>query len=82
MKKIKVVLLEMVLLVKLKLCFSSVADVYIFDIDPLKLHIQLNQLMIVIRFCLCSNPMNLDGSQDFSIVENIFEDASKNQFTL
>ena len=58
--------------------FSSVADVYIFDIDPLKSTHTIESINDCDFVFVCvPTPMNLDGSQDFSIVENIFKDASK-----
>ena len=61
--------------------FSSVAKVYVYDIDPLK---SLNSLEEVHNcdfvFVCVPTPMFRDGKQDFSIVEKVFVNAKKNQF--
>ena len=57
--------------------FSPVADLYVYDTDPLK---SLNDLESV-HFCdfvfICvPTPMFQDGSQDLSYVEDVFEKAT------
>jgi UDPglucose 6-dehydrogenase len=57
--------------------FSSVSDLYVYDIDPLK---SLNDLQPVhtcdFVFICVPTPMFEDGSQDLSYVENAFEKAT------
>jgi nucleotide sugar dehydrogenase len=57
--------------------FSSVADVYIFDIDPSRC---LNDVESVHHcdfvFVCVPTPMHKDGSHDLSYVENVFEKAT------
>jgi nucleotide sugar dehydrogenase len=56
--------------------FSSVSDLYVYDIDPLK---SLNDLESVHNcdfvFICVPTPMFEDGSQDISYVESVFEKA-------
>ena len=57
--------------------FSSVSDLYVYDIDPLK---SLNDLQSVHKcdfvFICVPTPMFKDGSQDLSYVESSFEKAT------
>ncbi|MEK9912915.1 MAG: hypothetical protein VW580_03230 [Flavobacteriaceae bacterium] len=58
--------------------FSSIAEMYIYDIDPSR---SLNDLESVHKcdyvFVCVPTPMHLDGSQDLSYVEGVFEMATK-----
>ena len=57
--------------------FSSVSDIYVYDIDPLK---SLDDLESVhscdFVFVCVPTPMYEDGSQDLSYVEGVFEKAT------
>ena len=57
--------------------FSSVADIYVYDIDPSRC---LNDIKSVHHcdfvFVCVPTPMYEDGSQDLSYVETVFEEAS------
>ena len=57
--------------------FSSVADMYVYDTDPLK---SLNDIESVHQcdfvFVCVPTPMYEDGSQDLSYVESAFEKAT------
>jgi nucleotide sugar dehydrogenase len=58
--------------------FSSISDLYVYDIDPLKC---INDLESVHNcdfvFICVPTPMFEDGSQDLSYVESAFENASR-----
>jgi len=57
--------------------FSSIAEMFIYDIDPLR---SLNDLESVNKcdyvFICVPTPMHFDGSQDLSYVESVFEMAT------
>ena len=57
--------------------FSSISDLYVYDINPLK---SLNKLELVHNcdyvFICVPTPMFEDGSQDLSYIENVFESAT------
>ena len=57
--------------------FSSISDLYVYDIDPLK---SLNDLEFIHNcdyvFICVPTPMFKDGSQDLSYVESVFEKAT------
>ncbi len=59
--------------------FSSVADIFIYDIDPKK---SKDELSIVHQcdyvFVCVPTPMNKCGEQDLSFVENVFKNANEN----
>ena len=56
--------------------FSTIADIFIYDIDPLK---SMNSLKLIhdcdYVFVCVPTPMNKKGKQDFSYVENVFKYA-------
>ena len=57
--------------------FSSVADLYVFDIDPKKsLDNQYSVHNCDFVFICVPTPMFMDGSQDLSYVESVFEKAT------
>ena len=57
--------------------FSSVSDLYIYDIDPLKCKDDLESLYNCDFVFICvPTPMFEDGSQDLSYVENTFKKAT------
>ena len=57
--------------------FSSVSDIYVYDIDPLRC---LNDIESVhdcdFVFVCVPTPMHKDGSQDLSFVDSVFEKAT------
>ena len=59
--------------------FSSVSNVFIYDIDPLR---SINDLKSIHNcdfiFVCVPTPMFEDGSQDLSYVENAFTNANNN----
>ena len=56
--------------------FSSVSDVYVFDIDPLKTKDELKDIHTCDFVFVCvPTPMFKDGSQDLSYVEKAFKEA-------
>ena len=58
--------------------FSTVADVYIYDIDVLKSKNSLNQVHDCEFVFVCvPTPMKRDGSQDLNAIENVFKQAKK-----
>ena len=58
--------------------FSPVSDIYIYDLDPLKSTHSLEEVNLCDFVFVCvPTPMNKDGSQDFTIVEKVFENATK-----
>ena len=58
--------------------FSPVSDIYIYDLDPLKSTHSLKEVNLCDFVFVCvPTPMNKDGSQDFTIVEKVFENATK-----
>ena len=58
--------------------FSPVADIFIFDKNPLK---SMNTLEEVLKsdfiFVCVPTPMKQNGSQDFSYIKNVFENAKE-----
>ncbi len=61
----------------LAFAFSSVSDVFIYDIDPYKSKDKLEKVHLCDFVFVCvPTPMYKDGSQDFSSVENVFKHAS------
>ena len=57
--------------------FSSISDLYIYDIDPLKCKDDLESLYNCDFVFICvPTPMFEDGSQDLSYVENTFKKAT------
>jgi len=57
--------------------FSSVSDLYVYDVDPLKSLDDLNSLHNCDFVFICvPTPMFRDGSQDLSYVDNAFEKAT------
>ena len=59
--------------------FSSVSDLYVYDIDPLKCKDDLESLYNCDFVFICvPTPMFEDGSQDLSYVENTFKKATNN----
>ena len=61
----------------LAFAFSTVSDVYIFDIDKKKTINSLNEVNKCDFVFVCvPTPMSKDGSQDLSNVNNVFEKAS------
>ena len=58
--------------------FSPIAKVMVYDLDPLKTKNSIQEVSECDFVFVCvPTPMNIDGSQDFSIVESIFENATK-----
>ena len=61
----------------LAFAFSTTADIFIYDINPLKSKDSLEKIYKCEYVFICvPTPMNKDGSQDFSFVENVFKSAS------
>lgn len=61
----------------LAFAFSSVSDLFIFDIDPSKSTDEIEKVYQTDFVFVCvPTPMFEDGSQDFSAVENVFKSAS------
>ena len=58
-------------------CFSSIANIYVYDIDPLKSTSTLSEVhQSDFVFVCVPTPMLQDGSQDFSYVEKVFQKAT------
>ena len=63
--------------------FSSVSELFIFDINPLKSFSNLKQIHNCDFVFVCvPTPMFKDGSQDLSYVEEVFQMDLENQFIL
>jgi len=63
--------------------FSPIADVRIYDINPLKAtHTLEETLEQQFVFVCLPTPMNMDGVQDISYIENFFESITPNEDTL
>ena len=61
--------------------FSPVADLYVYDTDPLKSLDDLESVHSCDFVFICvPTPMFQDGSQDLSYVESTFEKAHPNEF--
>ena len=57
--------------------FSPISEIYVHDIDPLKSKNSLSEVHSCNFVFICvPTPMNVDGSQDLSFVDNVFENAS------
>ena len=57
--------------------FSPIADIRVYDIDPLKsTHTLEETLKSDFVFVCVPTPMKKDGSQDLSYIERVFENAS------
>ena len=62
----------------LAFAFSSITDICIYDIDPLKSKGTIDEVHDCDFVFVCvPTPMNKNGSQDFTFVENVFKNASK-----
>ena len=58
--------------------FSPTCEIKIFDKNPLKSINSLNEVLESDFIFVCvPTPMKKDGSQDFSFIENVFENANK-----
>ena len=58
--------------------FSPISEICIYDIDPLKSNCSINQVHNCDYVFVCvPTPMNKNGSQDFSYIENVFSNATK-----
>ncbi len=58
--------------------FSPINEICIYDIDPLKSNCSINQVHNCDYVFVCvPTPMNKNGSQDFSYIENVFSNATK-----
>ena len=58
--------------------FSPTCEINIFDKDPLKSINTLDEVLCSDFIFVCvPTPMKKDGSQDFSFIENVFENAKK-----
>ncbi len=57
--------------------FSTIADIYVYDIDPLRSIDSLEHVHSCEYVFICvPTPMNLKGEQDFSVVKNVFKYAN------
>ena len=57
--------------------FSSISDVLIYDIDPLKSKDSLEDVHNCDFIFVCvPTPMDINGNQDFSYVKNVFKNAT------
>lgn len=62
----------------LAFAFSSVSEIFVYDIDPLKSKDNLDQIHSCDFVFVCvPTPMCVDGSQDLSFVENVFKFSKK-----
>ncbi len=58
--------------------FSPIADIYIYDINPLKRTHSLEEVNNCDFVFICvPTPMNTDGTQNLSFVENVFDNVKK-----
>tara|TARA_Y100000768_G_scaffold379119_1_gene354422 strand:+ start:4224 stop:5051 length:828 start_codon:yes stop_codon:yes gene_type:complete len=58
--------------------FSPIAKIFIYDIDPLRTKGKLNEVHSCEFVFVCvPTPMNKDGSQDLSMIENVFNFATE-----
>lgn len=58
--------------------FSPVSDIYIYDLDPLKSTHSLEEVNLCDFVFVCvPTPMYEDGTQDFSYVEKVFNNATQ-----
>ena len=58
--------------------FSPIYEICIYDIDPLKSNCSINQVHDCDYVFVCvPTPMNKNGSQDFSYIEDVFRNATE-----
>ena len=63
--------------------FSPISDVKVYDLDDKKSTASLEDTLKSDYIFVCvPTPMKKDGSQDFSFIENVFENAKRDQSIL